>query len=840
MNNISKIIKERPLLFDGAMGTSIINFGLTADDYHGHINCNDYLSISRPDVITSIHEAYLESGCDIIETNSFGSNPLSFSEFGIADKAFETAKAAAMTAKKAALKFSTDSKPRFVSGSVGPGTKLPTLLQSDFDTLYNSYLIHFSALIEGGVDLFQIETCQDLLQIKSALAACYDAMKKYRCDLPVIVQVTVEKNGKMLLGTTLETVVTALSGFDLFALGLNCGTGPEGMYESIKTLKKISPFPVSVLPNAGFPELINGKLQYSLSAEKFGEHIGFFVKDLGVEIVGGCCGTTPEHIRSAYGNINDFKMMAQKYPLAGSAVCSTFAVSELDVELKPLIIGERANATGSKEFREALLSGDTDGMMDIISSQQSEGSHIIDLSVGYAGRNELEDMAQLVKLINRDVPTPLCIDSTDPQTIETALKCYGGKALINSINFEDGGVKAEKILTLAKKYGAAVIGLTIDETGLAETVERKMEVAERLINSVLKAGLHRSDLLIDTLTFTLGSGDPKYFNAAVESFKAIQKIKALYPGVFTVLGVSNCSYGLKPKARKVLNSVYLFHAVKWGLDASIFHAGKVVSLDCVESSAKKICEDLIFNRRSDGYDPLHELINYFENDKLQDEKSSAAASLDPSEKLFSHVIEGKTKGLEETVSELLETTESLEIINNILLSAMKQVGVRFQNGTTQLPFVLKSAEVVKKACSIVEPHIKSGEVNKKGTIVLATVKGDIHDIGKNLVDIILSNNGYTVHNIGTDRSAAEIAAAVDEIRPDAVGLSALLVKSALEMKNVAQFLSSNGMEIPLICGGAALTNDFVEKEVAPLNRKSAYYANDAFEAMNILEKLKNG
>ncbi|HQB10950.1 MAG TPA: cobalamin-dependent protein, partial [bacterium] len=324
------------------------------------------------------------------------------------------------------------------------------------------------------------------------------------------------------------------------------------------------------------------------------------------------------------------------------------------------------------------------------------------------------------------------------------------------------------------------------------------------------------------------------------SFKAIQKIKALYPGVFTVLGVSNCSYGLKPKARKVLNSVYLFHAVKWGLDASIFHAGKVVSLDCVESSAKKICEDLIFNRRSDGYDPLHELINYFENDKLQDEKSSAAASLDPSEKLFSHVIEGKTKGLEETVSELLETTEPLEIINNILLSAMKQVGVRFQNGTTQLPFVLKSAEVVKKACSIVEPHIKSGEVNKKGTIVLATVKGDIHDIGKNLVDIILSNNGYTVHNIGTDRSAAEIAAAVDEIRPDAAGLSALLVKSALEMKNVAQFLSSNGMEIPLICGGAALTNDFVEKEVAPLNRKSAYYANDAFEAMNILEKLKNG
>jgi len=371
-------------------------------------------------------------------------------------------------------------------------------------------------------------------------------------------------------------------------------------------------------------------------------------------------------------------------------------------------------------------------------------------------------------------------------------------------------------------------------------LERKVEIAKRLINSVANAGLKRSDLLIDTLTFTLGSGDPKYYNAAVESFKSVKRIKELAPDVFTVLGVSNCSYGLKPKARKVLNSVYLFHAVKWGLDASIFHAGKVISLDCVESDAKKMCEDLIFNRRLDGYDPLHELINYFENDKISDEKSNAATSPDPREKLFSHVAEGKIKGLEETVSELLKTTEPLEIINNILLTAMKQVGVRFQNGTTQLPFVLKSAEVVKKACSIVEPHIKSGEVNKKGTIVLATVKGDIHDIGKNLVDIILSNNGYSVHNIGTDMTASQIAQAVEKHRPDAVGLSALLVKSAMEMKNVAQFFSSNGIEIPLICGGAALTADFIEKEVSPLNRKKAYYAGDAFEAMNILEKLKNG
>lgn len=840
MKKITEIIKERPLLFDGAMGTSLINYGLSADDYHGHLNCHDYLSLSRPDVIRSIHESYFLAGSDVIETNSFSSSPLSFAEFGISQKAFEAAKASAIIAKEVAHGFSTCEKPRFVSGSVGPGTKLPTLLQTDFDTLYNSYIVQFSGLIEGGVDIFQIETCQDLLQIKAALIACFDTMKKYGCYLPVIVQVTVEKNGKMLLGTPLEAVVTALSGFNLFALGMNCGTGPDAMHESVKTLKKISPFPVSVLPNAGFPQLVNGKLEYSLTVEKFAEHIETFVKDYGVEIAGGCCGTTPDHIAAAHSLIKDARIPGSPYPKVLGALSSTFSVCELDVELKPLIIGERANATGSKEFREALLSDDTDGMMEIISSQQNEGSHIIDLSVGYAGRNEIEDIAKLVKLMNRGVLTPLCIDSTTPETIETALKCYGGKALINSINFEDGGDKAEKILTLAKKYGAAVIGLTIDESGMAETIERKVNVAERLINSVTNAGLKMSDLLVDTLTFTLGSGDPKYYNAAVESFKAVKKIKEVFPQVSTVLGVSNCSYGLKPKVRKVLNSVYLFHAVKWGLDASIFHSGKIISLDKVDESVKKLCEDLVFNRRKDGFDPLHELINHFES-----VESTGAAeiidteSLTPARQLFSNVVDGKLKGLEEVIEELLKTTDPLEIINDILLAAMKDVGVRFQKGTTQLPFVLKSAEVVKKACSLVEPHIKTGETVKKGTIVLATVKGDIHDIGKNLVDIILSNNGYSVHNIGTDMTAAQIAQAVEKHRPDAVGLSALLVKSAMEMKNVAQFFSSNGIEIPLICGGAALTAEFIEKEVAPLSSKGAFYASDAFEAMNIIEKLKN-
>lgn len=842
MNIIRDIIKEKPLFFDGAMGTLIINAGLSADDYHGHTDCHEYLCLSRPDVIKSVHEKYLLAGCDIIETNSFSANPVSFESFGIAEKAFETAKKAAVIAKEVANDLSTADKPRFVSGAVGPGTKLPTLLQTDFDTLYKSYLVQFSGLIEGGADLFQIETCQDLLQTKAAYCAGMDAMKKYGREIPVIVQVTIENNGRMLLGTPLEAVVAAMSGFDLLALGLNCGTGPDAMHESVKLLKKMSPFPVSVLPNAGFPVFEEGKMKYSLTADEFAEHVSTFVREYGVEFAGGCCGTAPEHISKAVALAGETRFDEPEGTLnkVCGVVSSTYASVETDVDPKPLIIGERANATGSKEFREALLNDDIDAMMEILSSQRSEGAHLVDLSVGYAGRDEQNDMVKLVKLINRDVPAPLCIDSTDPATIEAALKCYGGKALINSINLEDGGHKAKEILILAKKYGAGVIGLTIDESGLATNAEKKVEIAQRIIDLSQNYGLKQSDVFIDTLTFTLGSGDEKYNNAAVESFKAIKMIKEKFPEVTTVLGVSNCSYGLKAKARKVLNSVYLFHAVKWGLDASIFHSGKIISLDMVDESLKKICEDLIFNRRVEGHDPLHELINHFEKDSDQIDSTPAENSFTPEEKLITNVVEGRLKGLDELVSELLKTMEPLEIINNILLVAMKDVGVRFQQGTTQLPFVLKSAEVVKKTCVIVEPHIKTGKANRLGTIVLATVKGDIHDIGKNLVDIILTNNGYVVHNIGTDLTAAQIAEAVQKHSPDALGLSALLVKSAMEMKNVAEFLTSRKIDVPIICGGAALTAEFIEKEVSPLSGGGAFYACDAFEAMNILEKLKNG
>ena len=821
------------------MGSAIIEKNLSEDDYHGHLNCYDYLSISRPQIIKSIHAAYIEAGCDIIKTNSFGANLLTLSEHGLKEKAYEIAFNSAKIAKEVAESFSTPEKQIFVAGSVGPGSKLPTLLQTDFDKLYSSYFVQISALIEGGAELVQIETCQDLLQVKSALVAAFDAMKKCGKKIPVNVTFTVEKNGKMLLGTTVESVVTALAPFDLFALGLNCGTGPESMIESIKKMKKISPFPLIIIPNAGLPELVDGKLKYSMSPEKFGDHLHSFVKDMGVNIVGGCCGTNPQHIKVVAEKIEGIIPALETYPEVVPSVCSTFISQPLSVEPKPLIIGERANANGSKVFREALLEDDIEAMMEIVDSQQSEGSHLLDLTVAYAGRNEQEDMVEMVKRINRDISVPLCVDSTDPQTIEAALKCYGGKALINSVNLEDGGEKAEKILSIAAKYGACVIGLTIDEEGMAQTASRKFEVAKRLRDVVVKSGLKPSDLLVDTLTFTLGSGDREYYNAAVESFDAIKRIKAELPNVFAVLGVSNCSYGLKPKARKILNAVYLYHAVEAGLDAAIFHAGKVVPIDSIKEDIRNICRDLIFNERDENYDPLAVFLEAFESGATV-EQFENIDEMSSSEKLFNMVISGRNKDLDIVIEELLKEKSAVSIINDHLLKAMEVVGINFKNGTTQLPFVLKSAETVKRSCDILEPYLKSGTVEKKGTIVLATVKGDIHDIGKNLVDIILSNNGYTVKNIGIDKSVSEIAQAVSKHDPDAVGLSALLVSSALEMKAVASHFQKNGIKVPIICGGAALNREYIKKEVSPLNGdRGAFYAADAFEAIDILEKLKN-
>ena len=836
MKRIEEAVRERTLIFDGAMGTSLIAYNLSVEDYEGHENCHDLLSVTRPDVVKKIHAAYFEAGCDIVETNSFGANPLTFSEWGISDRAYEVAKKSAEIAREVAEEFSTSDWPRYVSGSVGPGSKLPTLLQVDFDTLYESYLVEMKGLIDGGVDIIQIETSQDILQVKSALTAAFDAMKECGKKVPVIVQVTIERNGRMLLGTTIEAVIAAMTPFDILALGINCGTGPDSMHGTIKTLAQNSPFLISVLPNAGLPELIDGKLVYNLGPDEFSDHVSSFVKDHGAHFVGGCCGTTPAYIKAVYEKVNGLRGFRKPVGKDSSSGASSFRDQSYAIEPRPLIIGERTNANGSKVFREALLNEDIDSMFDIAFNQQGEGAHLLDLTVAYAGRNEVEDLVKMVKIINRDLEIPLCIDSTEPESIEVALKCYGGRALINSINLEDGGKKATEVMRTAKRYGAAVIGLTIDEKGLATTTERKVEVARRIIELAEIEGLSRKDLMIDTLTFTLGSGDPDYFNAGVETFNAITQIKQEFPDVLTVLGVSNCSFGLKPKARKVLNAVFLYHAVAAGLDAAIFHAGKVLPMHLIKDEEKRFAEDLVFNRRTEDYDPLHSLIDWYEKVKDKKEESVSETELPPPFALRRRVIEGRVKELKGAVEKVLEDMPALEIINTVLLDAMKEIGIRFGEGSIQLPFVLKSAEVVKKSCDILEPYIESSESQNKAVVLLATVKGDIHDIGKNLIDIILSNNGYKVINIGTDKSALEIVSAAKEHKPDYIGLSALLVRSSIEMKNVVSELREAGVETPILCGGAALTEEYVEKEVSPLSLKGAFYAGDAFEAMKIMEK----
>ena len=781
MKKIEEAVRERTLIFDGAMGTSLIGYNLGIEDYEGHQNCHDLLSVTRPDVVKKIHAAYFEAGCDIVETNSFGANPLTFSEWGISDRAYEIAKRSAEIAREVATDFSTLDWPRFVSGSVGPGSKLPTLLQVDFDTLYDSYLIQMKGLIDGGVDVIQIETCQDILQVKSALVAANDAMGSCGRKVPVIVQVTIEKNGRMLLGTTIESVISAMTPYDILALGINCGTGPDSMHGTIKTLAEKSPFLISVLPNAGLPELIDGKLVYNLGPDGFSDHVKSFVTQNGAHFVGGCCGTTPAYIKAVYEKIKDKKGYREPIDKDSSSGASTFRSQSYDVEPRPLIIGERTNANGSKVFREALLSEDTDAMFDIALDQQKEGAHLLDITVAYAGRDEVSDLVKMVRMINRDLEIPLCIDSTEPESVEAALKCYGGRALINSVNLEDGGKKAVEVFKLAKRYGDAVIGLTIDENGLATTKERKVEVARKIIEFAENKGLSRKDLMIDTLTFTLGSGDPDYNNAAVETMDAIAQIKQEFPDVLTVLGVSNCSFGLKAKARKILNAVFLYRSVHAGLDAAIFHAGKVLPMHLIKDEERKFAEDIVFNRRTEDYDPLHAFIGWYERNKSQKSEKIPESELSPELVLRTRVIEGRVKDLKGSVENLLKDMPALDIINEVLLDAMKEIGVRFGKGDIQLPFVLKSAEVVKKSCDILEPYIESSDSNVKATVLLATVKGDIHDIGKNLVDIILSNNGYKVINIGTDKSALEIVEAAKEHRPDYIGLSALLVRSSVEM-----------------------------------------------------------
>lgn len=823
---------EKVLIMDGAMGTAIMDAALSADDYHGYSGCHDYLSVSRPEVITRIHASYLEAGCDIIETNTFGAQADELAKHRLEDRTYEINKKGAELAAAIAADHSSREQPRYVAGSMGPGSRLPSLQQVDFTSLENSYYAQALGLFDGGVDLFQVETCQDMLQIKAALRALSRVFRAKGQTRPVSVLVTLEKN-RMLLGTDVATALATFIPYPLFAFGINCGTGPEDMRDAVRILADSSPFPLAVMPNAGLPKFSEGRYVYDLKPGTFARQLSFFISENGASLVGGCCGSTPRHIRALARQAGRLQPPARKKNVPVAQATSLFSIQEFRVKPGPLIIGEQTNATGSRKFKAALLADDLDAMLAVAQAQAREGAHLLDLNVAYAGRSEARDMARAAARLNSQSHLPLMLDSTDLEALEAGLKQCAGRTVINSINLEDGGARAEKILRLAVDFGAAVVCLAIDEQGMARSREKKVAVLQRLHDLAVSFGLHAADLFLDPLTFTLASGDPGLAAAGAETLAALPLLKRCMSSAHTLLGVSNISYGLQPLARKIVNAVFLYHAVQQGLDAAIFHAGRILPLNRIAPEEIGLAEDLIFNRRQDGHDPLLAICGHFQERKSNSDRVAAEIS-SPEERLRAAVLNGNAAGIENDLDTLANKMPALDIVNAHLLKSMSEVGELFEKGIMQLPFVLQAAEVIKAALDFLEPRLAKTEKLQRGCLVLATVKGDIHDIGKNLVDIILRSNGYQVVNLGTNQGGPDIAAAVKRHGPDHVGLSALLVKSTLEMTEILRHLDENNIRIPVICGGAALTPAFVSAALQPVYRGKVYYAADAFSALKIM------
>lgn len=838
MRNYSflSLVKERVVLFDGAMGTTIQNTTLNPDDFQGYEGLNEILNLTKPEIIKEIHNSFLCAGCDVIETNSFSANGVVLKEYGIGDKVYEINKRAAEIAKEVASGFSREEK-KFVSGSIGPGTKLPSLGDIFFDELFLSYKPQIQGLIDGGVDILQVETCQDILQAKIACIACFEVMKEKGKKILVICSVTIQKNGKMLLGTEISSLLTTLSSLSFVdIIGINCCLGPLQMVESVKYLSENSPKPVIVLPNAGLPEIEGERSVYKLSPQDFSLHLKKFVTEFGVEIVGGCCGTTPEHIKTLSDEIKNLKPKKREVREIPSCSSPFISVSFHQIP-KPLIVGERTNATGSKVFRDFLLKEDFDAMVDVAKEQGNEGAHLLDLSLAYSGRNEVEDMKKFIKRIINEIENPFMIDSTDPLVIEESLKLIGGKPIINSINLEDGGGKARGILELVQKYGTAVVALTIDEEGMAIDANKKIKIAERIVEIAEKEfKIQRSDIFIDPLTFTIASGDETLRNSAKETLKAISLIKEKLKGVWTILGVSNLSYGLNQRGRKVLNAVFLNFALKEGLDGAIINAGKIIPVNEIIEYERELAKNLIFNDWVNG-DPLFKYIEYFSKKKDEKEKKSLIFKASSSDRLMEKIIKGEKRGVEIEIMECLKDSSPERIINSFIIPAIGRVGEFFEKAQMPLPFVLRSAEVTKISIDLLKPYMKKIE-EEKGVIVLATVKGDVHDIGKNLCDIIISNNGFKVINLGIRQPLDDILYSAIKNNALAIGLSGLLVQSVKVMKEYILEMERRGVRFPVILGGAALTGKFVEEEIKPFYKGEVFYAKDAFEGLKIVEKIR--
>ena len=838
-------VNERVVVFDGAFGTYVQDQSLTADDFGGqHLEgCNELLAITRPDLIAKMHEDFLTVGVDALETATFGSFSTVLAEYGIADRAHEMTLAAARIAREVANSFESDGRPRYVAGSVGPGTKLPSLGHISFVNLRDTYEEHARALIEGGVDLLLIETCMDLLQIKSAMQGGRRAMKALGREVPIQVQVTMETTGRMLVGTEIGAALTALLAMKPDVLGINCATGPAEMQEHLRHLSQHSPIPISVLPNAGLPSVVDGRTHYDLTPAQLAEFHRHHVQDLGIRVVGGCCGTTPEHLRQVVEAVRNITP-ARREPVQEPSVTSLYSPVTLKQDNSVLYIGERTNANGSRAFRDAMLAGDWDTCTKMANEQIREGAHVLDVCVDYVGRDGTADMAEIAGRFAGQASVPLVIDSTEPQVMEAALQLAGGRCILNSANLEDGeepGRRMDRVFTLARDYGAAVICLLIDERGQARDVEWKMQIAHRLHKiATERYGLSASDLIFDPLTFPLTTGDADLRRDGIESIEGIRRIKQEIPGALTVMGLSNVSFGINPAARQVLNSVFLDECVKAGLDAAIVHASKILPLARIKPEHVTLCRDIIFDKTTDEYNPLQLLLTAFEGVKSTKQEKPDRSGWPVQQRLRQRIIDGDREGLATELDEALAVgLKALEIVNDVLLDGMREVGELFGSGQMQLPFVLQSAETMKMAVGHLEPHMdRVAGSSSKGKLVLATVKGDVHDIGKNLVDIICTNNGYEVHNIGIKIPISEMIAKVQEVDADALGMSGLLVKSTLIMRENLEELNTSGLSnIPVLLGGAALTRSYVERDLREVYQGRVFYGRDAFEGLHTLDKL---
>src|SRR5215813_13851601 len=845
--NLLETLRDRIVVFDGAMGTNLQVQNLTLEDFGGlrFEGCNENLLVTRPDAVEKVHAGFLEVGCDVIETNSFNGTRFDFEEYGIGDQAYEMNVRAARLAKRVATDYANAEKPRWVAGSMGPGRKLPTLGQIGFVALRAAYGEQVRGLIDGGVDLLIVETCQDLLQTKAALAAIFAHFEKYKVRVPVIAQVTIEVFGTMLNGTEISAALTALAPFPIDVIGMNCGTGPRNMTENIRYLCENAPLPVSVLPNAGLPSVVEGKMHYDETPETFSAQIVHFAKDFGVNVVGGCCGTTPAHLKLVVEAMKDVTPRSRQARLIPAA-SSIYFQQPYRQDTSFLIVGERVNASGSKKMRDLLNAEDWDGLVLLAKEQEREGAHVLDVNVDFVGRDGEKDMHELASRLVTNVKIPLMFDSTEWQKMEAGLQHAGGKCILNSTNYEDGEPRFAKVLDLAKNYGAGVVIGTIDEQGMARTAEGKFNIAKRAYEQATKQyGIPADDIFFDALALPISTGIEEDRRNALETIEAIRRIKTELPGVFSILGVSNISFGLTAASRIVLNSVFLHEAVAAGLDSAIVNASKIEPLNRIEERQLKVALDLIYDRREfDGdvctYDPLVEFTKLFEGVTTKTKKRESRGET-VEEKLKFHIIDGEKIGLEDNLKLALEKYSALDIINNILLDGMKVVGDLFGSGQMQLPFVLQSAEAMKAAVRFLEPFMeKKGGATSKGTMVLATVKGDVHDIGKNLVDIILTNNGYRVINLGIKQTIDAILSAYETEKADAIGMSGLLVKSTLIMKENLEVMNERGIKVPVVLGGAALTRRYVEDDLKSLYQGQLFYARDAFAGLHTMDKLVGG